>query len=60
MFQHRCVDCFAPVVFVTRPGEATCFGCGLRVYLNESDHIGAYPPEGWRPGPAVSYTARTG
>jgi len=49
MFEHHCVDCRSPVVFPTRPGETTCFGCGVRLYLSERGGPAPYPPEGWRP-----------
>lgn len=44
-----CLDCQTVVIF-PRPGDATCPGCGLRMFMNEAGQVGRYPSEGWEPG----------
>jgi hypothetical protein len=37
-----CLDCDATVSF-PEPGDATCPGCGLVMYLTDSGQVGCYP-----------------
>jgi DNA-directed RNA polymerase subunit RPC12/RpoP len=50
MVEHRCTDCRTVVEVPEHPGDAVCPNCGVKLYVNEKDQIGAYPPEDWEPG----------
>jgi DNA-directed RNA polymerase subunit RPC12/RpoP len=49
MITRRCLDCDAIVTF-PQQGDATCPGCGSRMYINEAGQIGRYGAGDWTPG----------
>jgi hypothetical protein len=46
VFEKPCLDCDGTVAFAG-PGNGTCPGCGLRMFLTEAGQVGHYPGEGW-------------
>jgi DNA-directed RNA polymerase subunit RPC12/RpoP len=51
MVEHCCTDCRNLVEFPDHPGDdAVCPHCRVKLYINEKDQIGAYPPDDWEPG----------
>jgi hypothetical protein len=46
----RCLDCQQLVTFAARPGETTCEGCGLRLYVTDGGQLGRLPAADWQPG----------
>jgi hypothetical protein len=38
-----CLDCRSEVEFADPPADATCPGCGLRMYLTAEGERGRYP-----------------
>jgi hypothetical protein len=38
------------VTFDNQQGYTTCAGCGAKLYLTSSGHLGVFPREGWRSG----------
>jgi hypothetical protein len=49
MITRRCLDCDTQVMF-PQVGDATCPGCGLRMYVTEAGQVGRYPAGDWTPG----------
>jgi hypothetical protein len=50
MVQRRCLDCQVLVSFADEPGEATCSGCGLHLYVTGDGQLGRLPADDWQPG----------
>jgi hypothetical protein len=49
MTTRRCLDCDTIVTF-PEIGDATCPGCGLRMYVTKAGQVGRYPAGDWTPG----------
>jgi hypothetical protein len=55
MFDTHCLDCPTVVTFETRPGDAVCPSCGLRLYMTGEGQLGRYVADGWKPGGIQGY-----
>jgi hypothetical protein len=49
MFEKPCLDSQTTATFPAG-GDATCPGCGLRMYLTDGGQVGRYPAANWEPG----------